>query len=310
MMLQRRLRSVNLPVGESKNSQSRVLGLGPGLLLVAVSIALAAALGSPAADAYQASTGGELYAQHCASCHQADGQGLPGAFPPLAGNPAAADADNVLDAIENGRSGPVEVLGQNYDAVMPAVPALTGEDRDAVVAYVVELAGLAGSSDEATDSSTDDDPSTGDTADVASPVGDADRGHDLFIGAKRLENGGGACVGCHTAGTVGNLGGWSLGPDLTTAFLTLGGDQGLTGWLGNPPAPTMSPIFADRPLNEGEIADLVAYLGTTPEAGPPDSSIDSLLVAGLVGVAVLLGGMAIAWRGMRQTYLQRLRSRG
>src|SRR5699024_9356261 len=30
--------------------------------------------------------GEKLYQTHCAACHQGDGSGLPGAFPPLAGN--------------------------------------------------------------------------------------------------------------------------------------------------------------------------------------------------------------------------------
>ena len=62
-------------------------------------------------------------------------------------------------------------------------------------------------------------------------------------------------------------------------------------------------------MTEPEIADLVAYLATTPEKGPPDDAVDGLLVGGSAGAAALLAGMAVAWRGMRQTYHQRLRSR-
>lgn len=34
----------------------------------------------------KADQGAELFAANCAACHQADGKGLPGAFPPLAGS--------------------------------------------------------------------------------------------------------------------------------------------------------------------------------------------------------------------------------
>ena len=71
----------------------------------------------------------------------------------------------------------------------------------------------------------------------------------------------------------------------------------------------MAPLYTDRPLTEDEIADLVAYLATTPEHGPTDDGPDGLLLAGSGGALALLAGMAVAWRGMRQTYHQRLRSR-
>ena len=72
----------------------------------------------------------------------------------------------------------------------------------------------------------------------------------------------------------------------------------------------MTPIFADHPITEPEIADLVAYLATTPTAETSDGPMDWLLFAGLAGLTPLFGGMAVAWRGMRQTYVERLRSRG
>ena len=114
----------------------------PLLLVATVALGSLALLGSPAAPVRATSSpGAELYAQHCASCHQPGGQGIPGAFPPLVGNPAAADPDNVLDAIVNGRSGPVEILGVSYDGVMEPVPELSGDELDAVVAHVTRLAG-------------------------------------------------------------------------------------------------------------------------------------------------------------------------
>ena len=125
----------------------------------------------------------------------------------------------------------------------------------------------------------------------------------------RLDAGGPACAACHTAGSVGNLGGQGLGPDLTSTFQDLGGEAGLTGWLAAPPAPTMQPLYADRPLTEAEVADLIAFLGDAADQSQPDPGYDRFLVAGLGGLASLIAGMALAWRGMRQTYVERLRSR-
>ncbi len=251
----------------------------------------------PAQANAQSGGGGELFAQLCSSCHQADGAGIVGTFPPLLDNPAAADPAYVADVIQNGKTGPIDVLGESYDSAMPAVPALAGDDLNAVVEYVV---GLAGGGDAVTEP-TDSAPS------VALGSGDADRGYEIFIGQDRLDNGGIACSACHSAGSAGDLGGANLGPNLNGAIDRLGGDAGLTGWLTSPPTKTMSSIFADDPMTPSEIADLVAYFAVAPTESP-SGGLGGLLAAALAGLVVLLGGMAIAYRGMRQTYVQRLRS--
>ncbi len=240
--------------------------------------------------------GEELFASNCASCHQAGGVGLPGTFPPLAGNPNATDPDYVAEVIANGRTGQLEVDGVSYDSVMPAIGALSGAELDAVVGYVTGIAGAEQAEP------SDEEP-------VAAPiVGDKDRGHDFFLGANGFAEGGPACAACHTAGEVSNLGGSSLGPDLTNVLGTLGGEAGFVGWMANPPAETMAPIFEDHPLTEQELADVAAYLSDTPNQDRA-SGPDRLLLAALIGTAVLIGGMAFFWRGMRQTYVERLRSK-
>jgi mono/diheme cytochrome c family protein len=59
--------------------------------------------GKPAPDATRA-TGAALYLDHCAACHQAGGRGMPGVFPPLAGNGVvvAADPADILKVVLNG----------------------------------------------------------------------------------------------------------------------------------------------------------------------------------------------------------------
>src|SRR5574337_1144059 len=46
--------------------------------------------------AYDAARGQALFTSSCAACHQASGEGVPGAFPPLKGNAAVNDADATL----------------------------------------------------------------------------------------------------------------------------------------------------------------------------------------------------------------------
>ncbi len=243
----------------------------------------------------QSDPGGELFAAKCASCHQAFGEGISGTFPPLSGNEAASDPDYVAQVIREGRVGELEVDGVTYDAVMPPVAGLSDSDIDALVSFVTELAGRTAAA-----------PTPSTTVPLEPPS--AQTGENLFTGSDGFENGAAACASCHVAGAVGNLGGNSLGPDLTNVHEKLGGDVGLQAWLSNPPSATMTPIFADKPLTDAELAHLVVFLAEAPNAQSP-SGVDWLLIFGAAGAVVLVLGMAIAWRGMRQTYVSRLRSR-
>lgn len=242
--------------------------------------------------------GPAVYAERCALCHQPDGTGIPGIFPALAGNARSADPAYVDDVIRNGLTGPIEIDGVPYEAAMPTVD-LSDEERAAVVDYVVSLAtSTAGTDVDTTESA------------VAQPVtGDVDRGRRLFVGSTGFDNGGAACASCHQAGDVGHRGGSSLGPDLDASHTNFGGGAGLAAWLAAPASPIMQPIFVDRPLTEPEIADLVAFLETAPDRTRPRSYGDGLLLGGLVGLGVLLGGMAAVRRTMKPSYSQRLRSR-
>ncbi len=241
--------------------------------------------------------GRALYDQYCSACHQPGGTGLPGAFPPLAGNPAVADTAHVRDVITNGLSGPITVFGETYDGVMPPVTGLDAAQIDAVIAYIQSLGG-------GTDGATT-------TTVPAGPVtGDAVLGAALFTGSTRLEGGGPACFSCHQAGTYSQSGG-GLGPDLTAVFARLGGEAGLAGWLANPPSPTMQPLFADRPLSPAEISDLTAFLAsaeTQANGATAAGGFDWMLGGGVLGLALLVALMAFVIKGPRPAYSDRLRS--
>lgn len=77
----------------------------------------------------------------CVNCHQADGRGIPGVFPPLAGNPHVMEGDGsyVAKTIIHGRSGAITVHGQTFNATMPPIgtqQALSDEEIAAVASYV------------------------------------------------------------------------------------------------------------------------------------------------------------------------------
>ena len=65
--------------------------------------------------------GKKLFNANCAACHQQNGQGVPGAFPPLAESEWVTGSDErLIRVLVNGLSGPVTVKGAQYNGAMPA----------------------------------------------------------------------------------------------------------------------------------------------------------------------------------------------
>lgn len=90
--------------------------------------------------------GEAVYNANCAACHQPTGQGLPGAFPPLAGSDyLMGDRKQVLTTALFGLSGPITVNGQEYNGVMPSMGYLTDDELAAALSYVFSSWGNSGS---------------------------------------------------------------------------------------------------------------------------------------------------------------------
>ena len=90
--------------------------------------------------------GEAVYLANCAACHQPTGQGLPGAFPPLAQSDfLQGNRKEVMQAALFGLSGPITVNGQEYNGVMPSMGYLTDEDLAAALTYVFSAWGNSGS---------------------------------------------------------------------------------------------------------------------------------------------------------------------
>ncbi len=90
------------------------------------------------------SAGKSVYLQNCAACHQADGKGLPGAFPPLAKSDfLMSDQKRAIKTVLNGLDGKITVNGAEYAGVMPAL-GLDDEDVANVLSYVMNSWGNKG----------------------------------------------------------------------------------------------------------------------------------------------------------------------
>jgi mono/diheme cytochrome c family protein len=79
-----------------------------------------------AATPAQIAAGKAVYDVACLACHQADGKGLPGAFPPLAGSDyLLGDKNRAVGVVVRGLQGEVVVNGIKYNSVMPAMTQLS-----------------------------------------------------------------------------------------------------------------------------------------------------------------------------------------
>jgi mono/diheme cytochrome c family protein len=75
----------------------------------------------------------------CVACHQANGQGTPPTFPPLAGSEWVLEKDpaRIIRVVLDGATGPMQVKGQAYNSMMLAWrPNLSDEEIAQVLTYV------------------------------------------------------------------------------------------------------------------------------------------------------------------------------
>lgn len=80
--------------------------------------------------------GKTVYTQSCAACHQPDGAGIPGAFPPLAKSDYLnADKKRAIGIVKNGLSGEITVNGSKFNSVMPSL-GLSDQDIANVLTYI------------------------------------------------------------------------------------------------------------------------------------------------------------------------------
>lgn len=168
--------------------------------------------GSALAQGAEASPrlGQETYANICSSCHQANGEGIPGAFPPLAGH--AADIASVeggvnylVNAVLFGVIGEIRVDGETYRGQMPA---WGGQLSDAQVAAVVNHVVTSwGGSEEVAD--TFDPVSASDVAQRREPPLTSDEVHalreEILPGTTGQVDGGGGDDGDGASASAGGL---------------------------------------------------------------------------------------------------------
>lgn len=113
--------------------------------LSAVSTAAKAAESGTLTVQDQVNAGGQLFAGTCSVCHQANGAGLPGVFPPLAQSDYLnSDPQRSIGVLLRGLSGKVSVNGKDFDSVMPAMNQLNDDEVANILTYVLNSWGNKG----------------------------------------------------------------------------------------------------------------------------------------------------------------------
>lgn len=80
--------------------------------------------------------GKKVYMQSCFACHQGNGEGVQGVFPPLAASDYLnADVNRAIDVVLNGLSGEITVNGVKYNSVMTS-QRLSDEEVANVLSYI------------------------------------------------------------------------------------------------------------------------------------------------------------------------------
>ena len=81
--------------------------------------------------------GKSVYNKYCLVCHQTQGEGVPGLYPPITETEwVSGDKERLISIVLEGQEGPIEVKGETYNNVMPSQNFLSDQEVAAVLTYI------------------------------------------------------------------------------------------------------------------------------------------------------------------------------
>ncbi|MBS0584301.1 MAG: nitrite reductase, copper-containing [Proteobacteria bacterium] len=135
----------NKAIYSGKEVDSVYLGDRSEPNLQAVSTAAKAHAAGTLTKDEQIAAGKQLFTGTCSVCHQANGEGLPGVFPPLAKSDyLAADPKRAVQILLHGLNGKVTVNAKDYNSVMPPMSQLNDDEMANILTYVLNSWGNPG----------------------------------------------------------------------------------------------------------------------------------------------------------------------
>jgi nitrite reductase (NO-forming) len=142
----------NKSIYSGKEVDSVYLGDRSNPNLAAVTHATNAASAGKLTLQDQVKAGQQLFTGTCSVCHQANGEGLPGVFPPLAKSSVIAeDPKRPVHILLHGLSGKLTVNGKEYNSVMPPMSQLNDDEVANIITYVLNNWGNPGGRVDAAD---------------------------------------------------------------------------------------------------------------------------------------------------------------
>ncbi len=129
----------NKAIYSGKEVDSVYLGDRAEPNLKAVAVAADAHASGKLSKEDQIAAGKQLFTGTCSVCHQDNGQGLPGVFPPLAKSDylAKQNREHLIGIPLHGLTGKINVNGKDYDSVMPPMMQLTDDEVANILTYVL-----------------------------------------------------------------------------------------------------------------------------------------------------------------------------
>lgn len=130
----------NLPVYSGLEVDNVYLGdKAADVDLAAVSRVTEARASGTVTKAQRIEAGQTLYNGTCSVCHQSNGEGLGGVFPPLANSDylTSESMSTVIEIVLNGLTGPVSVNGVDYNSVMPPMSQLNDDEIADILTFVL-----------------------------------------------------------------------------------------------------------------------------------------------------------------------------
>jgi nitrite reductase (NO-forming) len=113
--------------------------------LVAVSDVTQAEITGLATKEQKVAAGRVLYNGTCSVCHQQNGEGLEGVFPPLASSDyLMADNRRAIEIVLNGLTGPVTVNDSPFNSVMPPMSQLNDDEIANILTFALNTWGNEG----------------------------------------------------------------------------------------------------------------------------------------------------------------------
>lgn len=84
-----------------------------------------------------ADPGKEIYFKYCLACHQTDGSGVPGMYPPVINTDwVQGDKTRLIGLLLNGQKGIIEVNGKTFKGEMPSHQYLSDEQIAQVLTFI------------------------------------------------------------------------------------------------------------------------------------------------------------------------------